>query len=92
MSTITFEGANIEKNGVTETEIKEVFESDLSFAEDITPSARGNDRTMIIGWTFAGRVLEVGIEYFEVEDREHVFHAMDAGKNFKREFERRLKS
>lgn len=91
MIQITFDEANIKKNGVSESEIKEVFESDLSFAEDLAPSARGNDRTMIVGWSFSGRVLEVGIEYFEDEEREHVFHAMDAGKSFKHEFERRLK-
>jgi len=91
MSITTFEETNIRKNGVSQSEIIEVFESDLSFAEELTPSERGNDRAMIIGWSFSGRILEIGIEYFEDEDREHVFHAMDAGKNFRQVFERRLK-
>jgi hypothetical protein len=43
----TFEDDNIQKNDVTHREIQEVFESDLSFAEDLEPSDRGNDRAMI---------------------------------------------
>jgi len=50
----TFEDDNINKNGVTHREIQEVFESDLSFADDLEPSDRGNDRSMIIGWTYSG--------------------------------------
>ncbi len=86
----TFEDENITKNGVTRREIQEVFESDLSFVDDLEPSERGNDRAMIIGWTFSGRILEIGIEYFETEEREHIFHAMDAGKSYKVNFSRRL--
>ena len=85
----SFEEDNIRKNGVSHREIQEVFESDLSYADDLEPSERGNDRAMIIGWTFLGRILEIGIEYFESEDREHIFHAMDAGKNYKNDFLRR---
>jgi uncharacterized DUF497 family protein len=86
----TFEDDNINKNGVTRREIQEVFESDLSIADDLEPSERGNDRAMIIGWTYSGRILEIGIEYFEYEDREHIFHALDAGKDYKKNFLRRL--
>jgi hypothetical protein len=62
----------------------------LSFALDLESSDRGNDRVMIVGWTYAGRVLEIGVEYFDREEREHIFHAMDAGKTYKRELEMRL--
>jgi hypothetical protein len=82
----TIEEDNIRKNGVSHREIQEVFESDLSYADNLKPSDRGNDHAMIIGWTFSGRILEIGIEYFENEDREHIFHAMDAGKNYKNDF------
>ena len=84
--TLSFEDQNLRKHKVSCSEVKEVLGSDLSFGEDLAPSDFGNDRTMIIGWTFEGRILEVGIEYFENEDREHVFHAMDAGKRYKKEF------
>lgn len=86
----TFEEENIRKNDVSREEIREVFASDLSYAEDLAPSDRGNDRAMVIGWTYSGRILEIGIEYFESENREHVFHAMDAGKAYIREFRKRL--
>ena len=89
---ITFDDNNLRKNGVTRQEVRQVFGSDFSFAEALDePSDRGNDRTMNIGWTHAGRILEIGIEYFETEDREHVFHAMDAGKRYKKEFARRVR-
>lgn len=65
---ISYNDDDLVKNGVTREEIKEVFFSDLSYAEELGPSARGNDRAMIIGWTFAGRILEVGVEYFDSED------------------------
>ena len=72
--TTTYEDENLRKNGVSRLEVQEVFASDLSYAEDLEPSDRGNDRAMVIGWTYTGRILEIGIEYFEIEAREHVFH------------------
>ncbi|CAN5489435.1 hypothetical protein BH10CYA1_BH10CYA1_24010 [soil metagenome] len=86
----TYEDENLRQHRVTTTEIQEVFASDLSFADDLDPSDRGNDRAMVIGWTQSGRILEIGIEYFEDEDREHVFHGMDAGKAYKKDFKERL--
>lgn len=86
----TYDELNLQKNGITHEEIEQVFQSDLTFAEEMDPSERGNDRAMIIGWTHDGRLLEVGIEYFEKEEREHVFHAMDAGRAYRKQFERRL--
>ncbi len=87
---VTYEDENLRKNGVSRIEVQEVFASDLSFAEDLEPSGRGNDRAMVIGWTQSGRILEIGIEYFETEDREHIFHAMDAGKGYKEAFLERI--
>jgi uncharacterized DUF497 family protein len=88
--TTTYEDDNLRKNGVSRLEVQEVFASDLSYAEDLEPSDRGNDRAMVIGWTYSGRILEIGIEYFEIEDREHVFHGMDAGKGYKKDFFERI--
>ncbi len=88
MEKITFDEFNIKKNRVTTEEILEVFESDFSIEVGLIPNERGNVRVMIIGWTFSGRILEVGVEYFG--DMEHIFHAMNAGKEYKRDFLRRL--
>lgn len=90
MLVVTYEDANLKKNKVVRGEVQEVFASELSFVEVLAPSNRGNDRAMIIGWTNTGRILEIGIEYFEEESREHVFHGMDAGKSYKKEFLKRL--
>jgi uncharacterized DUF497 family protein len=67
----TFNDENLYKHDINHDEILEVFESDLSFAIELRPSDRGNDRAMIVGWTYSRRILEIGIEYFESEDREH---------------------
>ncbi len=87
----TFDDDNLRKNKIDYWEVAQVLESDLTFAFELEPSERGNDRAMIVGWTYGGRVLEIGVEYFEIEDREHIFHAMDAGKKYKKEFEARLR-
>jgi hypothetical protein len=86
----TFNYESLDKHSVTRDEVLQVFESDLSFAIERGPSERGNDRAMIIGWTYYARILELGVEYFENEDREYIFHANDAGKQYKQDFERRL--
>lgn len=54
MPITTYEDENLRKNGVSRVEVQEVFASDLSFAEDLEPSERGNDRAMVIGWTYSG--------------------------------------
>lgn len=43
-----------------------------------------DDRLIFVGLTREGRALEVGLEL--VGDDEHVFHAMDAGKRYLKEF------
>ena|GEM_PF-1067293 len=88
MPTTTYEDENLRKNAVLRAELQEVFASDLSYAEDLDPSDRGNSRAIVIGWTYTGRILEIGIEYFESEGREHIFHAMDAGKSYKKRLPR----
>jgi uncharacterized DUF497 family protein len=88
---MTFDNVNIKKNKVSIAEIMEVFQSELSFAVDMSPSQRGNDRVMIIGWTHTGRVLEISVEYFDHGEREHIFHARNAGIAFELEFRRRLR-
>ncbi len=47
----TFDEDNLAGHGVSRDEVKEVFESDLSFTVDLEPSKRGNDRMMVVGWT-----------------------------------------
>jgi hypothetical protein len=58
---------------------------------DLGPSDHGNDRVMWIGFTFGLRLLEIGIEYLP-NDNEHVFHAMNATKEYLKEFEQKTGS
>ena len=89
---ITFNLSNLRKHNVSCEEVLEVFNSEMSLTEDLVPSRRGNDRRLIIGWTCLGRVLEVGVEYFEYEDREHIFHAQDARTELHLELVARFKN
>jgi len=83
----TCDWQNLEKHGVTTDEVDEVlFNDPLDF--DLEPSKDGNDRILFIGFTYAGRLLEVGVEYLHEED-EHIFHGMDATKHYRNAFEKR---
>jgi uncharacterized DUF497 family protein len=88
---ITFDLRNLSKHDVSREEVLEVFDCTVNFTDDLMPSKRGNDRRLIVGWTDRGRILEVGVEYFDYENREHVFHARDARKKLQQRFVRRLR-
>jgi hypothetical protein len=66
----------------------EVLRSPLTITVDLEPSLKGNDRVMWIGFTFNLRLLEIGVEYLPV-DQEYVFHAMEATKRSRQNFEHR---
>ena len=58
--------------------------------EELGPSARGNERLMFIGFTSSGRLLEIGVEYFDDKNLEYVFHADDATTHYKKIFKQRI--
>ena len=82
-----YNAENLEKHNVTQDEINEVL-SNQPIDDDLPPSDRGNARIIFVGFTFAGRLLEIGMEYFE-DSTEYVFHAMDATKVYRLLFEKR---
>lgn len=79
------------KHNVLIDEIKEVLRSPLTITIDLEPSKRGNCRVMWIGFTFNLRLLEIGLEYLE-NDNEYVFHAMDAARQYRKEFGKKLRT
>ncbi|MBX9772428.1 MAG: hypothetical protein K2X29_13720 [Candidatus Obscuribacterales bacterium] len=81
---ITYQTDNLKTHGVTVLEVDEVLNHPRTIWLDLGSSRNGNDRLMFIGLTKSGRILEVGIEL--VDDNEHVFHAMTAGKKYIQEF------
>jgi uncharacterized DUF497 family protein len=81
----TYSYESLDKHGVTEEEADEVYATGKDF--DLEPSANGNDRIMVVGWTSAGRLLEIGIEYLS-DGNEHIFHAIDATKHYRQLFEK----
>lgn len=80
---ITYDTGNLVDHDVTVTEVDEVLNNGRTIWIDLGASRDGNDRLMFVGLTRAGRVLEVGVEL--IEEDEHVFHAMDAGKQYLKE-------
>jgi hypothetical protein len=81
----TYNHESLSRHGVTEQETDEVYVTGLDF--DLGPSADGNDRIMVVGWTSTSRLLEVGIEYLP-DGNEHIFHASNATRYYKRLFEK----
>lgn len=84
---ITYDQANLDKHEVSREEVDEALANEPEY-EDLESSARGNARVMFVGFTFQGRLLEIGIEYFP-DSKEHVFHAMDATKAYRVLFNKR---
>ena len=78
---------NLRKNKVAREEIDQIMRSHSSLWLPLTKSRRGNERTMVIGFTLTGRILEVGIEIMsDVEETLFYFHVMDAGKTYRKKF------
>ena len=87
----TYDDANLADHGVSRDEVDEVATGSMTIELIFEPSERGNERTMLVGFTATGRLLEVGIEFFHFQERMHVFHADDATKQYEREYEARIK-
>jgi hypothetical protein len=60
--------------------------------EELGPSERGNDRVMFVGFSQDGRLVEVGVEYFDEQSEEWVFHADIATAKYKKLFEKGMKA
>jgi len=86
--TRSYNSESLKRHDVSTDEIKEVLRSPLTVVVDLEPSNHGNYRVMWVGFTFNLRVLEIGIEYMP-NDQEHIFHAMDATKQYRQELEKR---
>ena len=72
------------RHNATTTEIDEVLNDSRTIWLDLGVSRDGNDRLMFIGLTSTGRALEIGVEL--IGEDEYVFHAMDAGEHYLKEF------
>ena len=82
---LTYDAESVARHNVTTTEIDEVLNDIRTIWLDLGVSRGGNDRLMFIGLTKAGRALEIGVEL--IGDDEYVFHAMDAGEHYLKEFD-----
>ena len=81
---LTYNPENAARHNVTTAEIDEVLNGSRTIWLDLGVSRDGNDRLMFIGLTNAGRALEIGVEL--IGEDEYVFHSMDAGEHYLKEF------
>ena len=81
---LTYDDRNLKKHKVSRKEVDQVLDSRnlTTNVFDLAPARNGNERTMFVGLTMRGRLLEVGVEAISDED-EHVFHAMNATKQYR---------
>ena len=84
---ITYDDDNLAKHGITRQEVDQVLDSRnlTTRVFELQPSRQGNSRVMYVGFTLQAPLLEVGVEYLEESD--HVFHADDATKAYRKEFD-----
>jgi hypothetical protein len=86
---VTYDHDNLRKHRTTPDEADEVLANDpLDFT--LTSSRTGNTRVMFIGFTYTGRLLEIGVEYRSAY-HEHVFHGMRARKIYRLAFQKEMK-
>jgi uncharacterized DUF497 family protein len=81
---LTYHPENAARHNTTTAEIDEVLNDSRTIWLDLGVSRDGNDRLMFIGLTSLGRALEIGVEL--IGEDEYVFHAMDAGEHYLKEF------
>lgn len=77
---------DLEENSVTLEEIDQVAASGSTVECSLGQSDHGHQRVILVGFTFEGRLLEVGIEF--LDHCVHVFHASTATAHYHSEFER----
>jgi uncharacterized DUF497 family protein len=86
MTKVLYNRESLNRHGVTEAEADEVVATGIW--NELTSSERGNDRLMFVGFTSGGRLLEVGVEYFDSKNMEYVFHADDATRHYRALFKK----
>ncbi len=79
---------NLRKHNVSKEEIDQVMGSQSSVWLPLKASRRDNARTMVVGFTVTGRLLEIGIEIMpDTNETLLFFHFMDATKQYRKQFE-----
>ena len=84
---ITYDHDNLRKHKVSPEEADEVLAND-PFDFELPQSHSGNVRVMFVGFTYLGRLLEIGVEYRSAY-HEHIFHGMRATRLYRLAFMKR---
>jgi uncharacterized DUF497 family protein len=87
---IEYDDEEITKHGLSRRDVDLALRSEVW--EDMGASKRGNDRIMFVGFSEDGRLIEVGVEYFDKENKEWAFHADLATPKYQKFFKSRMKS
>jgi hypothetical protein len=88
MAKTTYNQESLDRHNISRAEADEVLATGIW--DEMSGSERGNDRLMFVGFTASGRLLEIGVEYFDDEDREHVFHGNDATACYRKLYETKV--
>jgi hypothetical protein len=78
---------SLDRHGVSPADADDVIATGIW--EELAPSVRGNERLMFVGFTSNGRLLEVGVEYFDKKNLEYIFHADDATRYYRTIFKQK---
>lgn len=89
MTKTVYNFESLDRHGVSVEDTDEVIEAGVW--KTMIPSKRGNERLMFVGFNANGRLLEVGVEYFDNDDIEYIFHAQDVTTRYRRVFEKRMR-
>ena len=89
--TLNYESLN--RHNVTEEECNQVTEDDNRTTEEFDEdfSSDGNWRLMFVGFSKAGRLLEIGVEFIKIEHGywTNIYHADDATPAWQRRYNER---
>ncbi len=84
---IVYNFESLDRHGISVEDADEVVATGIW--EELIPSKRGKERLMFVGFTANGRLLEVGVEYFDDSSIEYFFHAQDATTRYRDIFRRK---
>jgi uncharacterized DUF497 family protein len=86
----SYDSYNLRKHRVSSFEVDEVLAAQVKVELPLKMSEVGNARYMVVAFTQAGRLLEVGVELVN-ESAVHIFHAKRATRAVRQEFEKSIR-
>ncbi|MBX9771669.1 MAG: hypothetical protein K2X29_09875 [Candidatus Obscuribacterales bacterium] len=90
MILFSYDVNNLKKHRISSWQVDEVLAAQFKIEVPLEVSELGNARYMVVGFTEAGRLLEIGVELVN-DSSVHIFHAKRATRLLREEFERSIR-